>query len=131
MRRQGIVHTAFNDVLIVIADYFDMLYESDAARIEKLFHPNALYASATDGSILLLTMSEYRQVMAQRISPKSLGEQRRDAVEEIAFAGTVTATARLRCAIGPKFFTDFLTLVKLDERWQIISKVFHYDAIDA
>jgi Putative lumazine-binding len=32
----------------------------------------------------------------------------------------------LRCAIGPRLFTDFLTLIRLDGRWQVISKVFHY-----
>ncbi|MES2942024.1 MAG: nuclear transport factor 2 family protein, partial [Pseudomonadota bacterium] len=29
--------------------------------------------------------------------------------------------------IAPKFFSDFLTLIKLDGRWQIITKVFHYE----
>ncbi|MBA8905093.1 hypothetical protein HNQ95_000861 [Aminobacter ciceronei] len=45
----------------------------------------------------------------------------------IEFAGPVTAFAKLNCAIGRKHFTDFLTLVKLDGRWQIMSKVFHFD----
>jgi len=34
---------------------------------------------------------------------------------------------RAECSIGPKFFTDFLTLIRTDNRWQIISKVFHFD----
>jgi hypothetical protein len=29
--------------------------------------------------------------------------------------------------IRPKHFTDLLTLVHVDGRWQIISKVFHYE----
>jgi len=29
--------------------------------------------------------------------------------------------------IGPKFFTDLLTFVFVEGRWQIISKVFHFD----
>jgi hypothetical protein len=33
----------------------------------------------------------------------------------------------VRCAIGTKRFTDFLTLIKLEGRWQIISKVFHFE----
>ncbi|WP_429097677.1 nuclear transport factor 2 family protein [Aminobacter sp. BE322] len=43
------------------------------------------------------------------------------------FAGPVTAFVRLNCAIGPKPFTDLLSLVKVDGRWQIVSKVFHFD----
>jgi hypothetical protein len=45
----------------------------------------------------------------------------------IEFAGPVTAFVRAECAIGAKFFTDLLTFVFVDGRWQIISKVFHYD----
>jgi Putative lumazine-binding len=121
--------SAFDEVLAVIRRYFDMLHASDAGEIPEIFHEKALYASVTDGSLVHLTMEEYVKVMAARASPRSRGEQRRDAVEEIAFAGSVTATARLRCAIGPKHFTDLLAFVKLDGRWLIISKVFHYDLL--
>lgn len=33
----------------------------------------------------------------------------------------------VECAIAPKYFTDLLTLVRVDDRWQIIAKVFHYE----
>jgi Putative lumazine-binding len=39
----------------------------------------------------------------------------------------VTAVARVECAIGAKRFTDILSLIRLDGRWQIISKVFHFE----
>jgi hypothetical protein len=39
----------------------------------------------------------------------------------------MTAVARVECSIGVKFFSDFLTLIFIDDQWRIISKVFHYD----
>ena len=39
----------------------------------------------------------------------------------------MTALARVECSIGPKHFTDLLTLVHVGGRWQIIAKVFHFD----
>ena len=45
----------------------------------------------------------------------------------IDFAGPVTALARVECAIAERHFTDFLSLVHVDGRWQIMAKVFHYD----
>jgi hypothetical protein len=42
----------------------------------------------------------------------------------------VTAFARVECVIAPESFTDLLTLVRLDGRWQIISKVSHYETED-
>ncbi|WP_409934585.1 nuclear transport factor 2 family protein [Mesorhizobium amorphae] len=74
-----------------------------------------------------LTMQEYFPVVDKRPSPASRGEPRADRIVSIEFAGPVTAFVRLNCAIGPKFFTDLLTLIHVDGRWQIISKVFHFD----
>jgi hypothetical protein len=48
-------------------------------------------------------------------------------VVSVELAGPVTAVARVDCRIAPKSFVDILTLVRVDERWQIISKVFHFE----
>jgi hypothetical protein len=39
----------------------------------------------------------------------------------------VTALARVECAIGAKRFTDLLNFIRLDGRWRLIAKVFHFD----
>lgn len=121
-------HSAeFQAVAAVIADYFDGLYHSDVKRLERVFHPKAHYVSVTDGTLLYRTMEEYFPIVAARPSPASRGEARADRILSIEFAGPLTARAVLNCAIGEKFFTDWLTFVKLDGRWQVMSKVFHYE----
>jgi hypothetical protein len=114
----------------VLRDYFDGLYFCDTKRLAMVFHPQATYANATEGTLLKLGMDEYFPIVAKREPPASRNETRRDRIISIEFAGPVTALARVECAIGPKFFTDLLTFVKLDGRWQIIAKVFHYDLIE-
>jgi hypothetical protein len=122
----------FNAVTAVLNDYFDGLYGSDTQLLRRVFHPAALYACASDGKLSTLTMKEYFPIVDQRQSPASRLEVRRDEIISLEFAGPVSAFARVKCAIGRKHFTDFLTLLYLDDRWQIISKVFHYDlAIEA
>lgn len=111
----------------VLATYFDGLYHSDTKRLGQVFHPRAIYACATDGKLLHLAMDEYFPIVDKRPSPASKGEARHDRILSIEFAGPVTAFARVECAIEPKHFTDFLTLVFVDGRWQIMSKVFHYE----
>ncbi len=32
----------------------------------------------------------------------------------------------MQIAIGPKLFTDYLNLLQIDGRWQIISKIYSY-----
>lgn len=116
----------FVEVARVLADYFDGLHHSDTAILRRVFHPAAQYACATDGNLLQLRMDEYFPIVDQRPSPASRSEPRDDRIVSIQFAGPVTAFAHVECSIRPKVFTDFLSLVKLDGRWQIIAKVFHY-----
>ncbi|ATQ43636.1 nuclear transport factor 2 family protein [Caulobacter mirabilis] len=107
--------------------YFDGLHHSDIDRLGRVFHPEAQYVCATDGTLTRLGMDEYLPMVAARPSPAGRGEARADAIGSIAFAGPVTAFVQAACAIGPKRFTDFLTFIKLDGEWRIIAKVFHYD----
>jgi hypothetical protein len=118
---------AFDEVAAVMSVYFDGLHHSDTARLREVFHPQANYACATDGTLLHLGMDEYFAVVDQRPSPATKGEPRDDHIVAIEFAGPVTAFVKATCTIRPKSFIDFLTLVKLDGRWQIVSKVFHYE----
>ena len=108
----------------VLHAYFDGLHHSDCAQLALVFHSRAIYATADETPFLFRTMDEYFPVIAKRISPASRGETRRDMIDEIRFAGENTAFAQVRCSIGQRDFVDFLTLVRTDERWQIISKVF-------
>lgn len=117
----------FADVLQVLHTYFDGLHHSDTVRLRQVFHPQAHYFCATSGELLHLDMAQYFPVVDKRPAPATLGQARADRVLSIEFAGPVTALARVQCSIEPKHFTDLLSLVKLDGRWQIISKVFHYD----
>ena len=122
---------AFGAITEVLQLYFDGLYHSDTTRLARVFHPRALYACASDGKLLHLDMQDYFPIVDKRPSPASRGEPRRDRILSVELAGPVTAFARVECAIGPKFFTDLLTLIHLDGRWQIISKVFHFDLLNS
>ena len=121
----------YGEVVEVLTRYFDGLYNSDADLLAQVFHAKAIYACATEGALQHLAMHEYLPMVKKRPSPASRQEPRRDRIVSIEFAGPITAFARVECAIGPKLFSDFLTFVFVDGRWQIIAKVFHYDVMDA
>ncbi len=121
------MNAPFDDVIAVLKDYFEGLYRSDMKILRRVFHPSAIYACATDEPLVMLRMDEYFPLVDKRPSPASRGEERTDRIISIQFAGPVTALARVECSISPKHFTDLLTLIQVDGRWQIISKVFHYE----
>jgi Putative lumazine-binding len=111
----------------VLQLYFDGLYHSDTRRLAQVFHPQALYATAVGDEPIVWRMDEYFPVVDARPAPAASGQTRTDRVLSIELIGPVTALAKLQCSIGPKHFTDLLTLIHVDGRWQVISKVFHYD----
>lgn len=120
----------FAGIEALLADYFDGLHHGDTGRLARAFHPRAHYVSATGGRFVHRTMEEYFPVVAARTAPAQAGEARRDELVSIAFAGPDAAAVRLRCAIADRLFTDLLTLVRLDGRWQIVSKVFHHEPLN-
>ena len=121
---------SFDEIRDLIGHYLDGLHRSDSDLLATVFDPAALYATATEGALTRLSMAEYLPIVAGRESPETRGEARTDAIESIEFAGPVTALARVQCSIGPKQFTDLLSLLRVGGRWQIIAKVFHFDLID-
>jgi hypothetical protein len=115
------------EIRALLQDYFDGLHFSDATRLGRVFHTSAMYVCATSGALQLLDMATYLPMVARRPSPASLGQAREDEIVSIEMAGPVTALARVHCTIAPKRFTDLLTLVRLDGRWQVLAKVFHFE----
>jgi hypothetical protein len=120
----GVMTPAFDEIVRVLQNYFDGLYEGDVEKLGRVFHPRAIYATADETPLLYRTMDEYFPVVAARQSPASRGEVRRDYIDSIDVAGENTALARVRCSIGTRDFVDLLTFVRIDGAWRIIAKVF-------
>lgn len=111
----------------VLKLYFDGLYHSDTQRLRRVFHPQALYATAVGDQPIVWHMDNYFPVVDARPAPVARVQPRTDRVLSIELIGPVTAHARLQCSIGPTDLIDLLTLIHVDGRWQVISKVFHYN----
>jgi hypothetical protein len=109
----------------VIQSYLDGLYESDAGKIASAFHPTSALTSVTDDGMLEITpRDEWLDKVRRRQSPKQRGLPRHDQVLSVDLVSPTMAYVKLKCAIPPRFFTDQLSLLKIDGRWQIAQKVF-------
>jgi len=120
--------TGTDDVKIiegVIQSYLDGLYESDADKIAGVFHPTSALTSVTnDGELIVTPRDKWLDKVRARPSPKQQGLPRHDQVLTIDLISPTMAYVKLKCAIPPRFFTDQLSLLKIDGRWQIAQKVF-------
>jgi hypothetical protein len=106
--------------------YFDGLYEGDTRKLGEAFHPAShLYSVGADGTAADLPRAEWFRMVDSRPSAKSKGDERRDRIVSIDLSGPATAFAKVECQLPPRYFTDYLTLLKIDGRWQVIAKAFH------
>ena len=110
----------------VLQTYFDGLYEGNTQKLGQAFHPAShLYSVGADGKAADFPRTDWFKMVESRKSAKDSGSERRDRIVSIDFSGPGTAFAKVECQIPPRYFTDCLTLLKSDGRWQVISKSFH------
>ena len=117
------------DALRTVQTYLDGLYAGDVDLLGEAFHEKARLFSATEDELVALDVPAYLAIVAGRPSPRSRGDARVDEIVEVSPAGPSTVHVRVRNRYLPKQFTDDLVIVEDRGRWQIISKVWHYDLI--
>ena len=115
------------EITAVLKNYLDGLHEGDLEKFERVFHP-AAHLYSTDGEALAdLPREAYFEMIRGRASPREQNLARYDRIVSIHKAGPNTALAIVNCAIPPRYFTDYLTLLRTTDGWQIVSKAFHTD----
>ena len=116
----------FSEITIALTDYFDGIFEGNIEKLDRIFHPDGRLNCVTDGTLFAVNKRDYLDIVSARASPMSSGAGRYDKIISIDMAGPGSAVAKVECAIPPRYFTDLLTMVKLDGQWQIINKTYHY-----
>ena len=104
--------------------YFDGLYEGDADKLASIFHEAAALTFEQDDRITVLPLAQWLKAVRERPAPRARDLARDDAVLLIDQSGPTTAFAKVRCQIPPRYFTDYLSLLKTDGRWLVVQKVF-------
>ncbi len=114
-----------NDLEQALQTYFDGLYEGDTEKLGRVFHDVSHLFSVTDGALADLPRAQWFELVRTRKSAQSQDLPRHDWVVHIDRSGPNTAFAKVQCQIPPRYFTDYLTFVKLADGWRIVSKTFH------
>lgn len=115
------------DITVLLGDYFDGLYDGDLEKFGRVFHPDCHLYSTDGASITDMSRAQYFELIGGRDSARSQGLKRHDRIVSIHKSGPDTAHAVVNCAIPPRYFTDYLTLMRTSDGWCIISKSYHTD----
>ena len=120
----------YNEISQALAPYFDGFYQGDVETLKRIFHANAHLYSAGDGPLQDDPMDAVYARVAGRTPPAANRQKRLDSILSIDKSGPESALVKVQIAIGEKLFTDYLSLLRIGGRWQIISKTYTYVPIE-
>ena len=106
--------------------YFDASFESDGEKMSKVFHPGAHVYGHTEDSALKDMDREFFINVVGSLPPGSANASfsREDEILSVDFTGENTAVALVKLRLGDIVFTDVLSLIRLDGKWTVISKLY-------
>ncbi len=108
----------------MLSDYFDAMHTQDMEKFDRVFHTNVVLYSAQTGELNRRPYDVYRDAVVNRESPQSKGEARNDKILMIDEISDTAAMAKVQLEMFGGVMQDYLTLIHIDGRWQIISKIW-------
>ena len=121
----------FDEIRALVTSYFDGLYDGDIALLSSIFHERSRLHVILEGKLVEIEFAPYMDIVRGRQSPRALGAERRDQVVTISQTTSDTAFVVVSLLLSGKSYTDHLSLLKDEGRWQIISKVYHLNTSPA
>jgi hypothetical protein len=119
---------ATTDALIdAIERYFDLMFDSDVSRFDRVFAPSAQLHGLRDGNLRLLPALEYRNALASGASPKSKNAPRQQEILLVDFASSAQAMVKVRVRVDTTLYLDYLSYHCIDGAWLITAKSFHIE----
>ena len=108
----------------MLADYFDAMHTQDMEKLDRVFHKDVVLYSAQTGELNIRPYAIYREAVVNRESPQSKGEARNEHILMIDEISNTAAIAKVQLEMFGGVMQDYLSLIHIDGRWQIISKIW-------
>ena len=111
-------------IVTLLDKYFDVIHEQDMELFDQVFHKDSVLYGVVDGELNIRPFDVYREIVANRESPASKGETRRDEILFVDQLNDYLALARVQLEMFGGVMQDYLNLVKVDGQWWIMAKMW-------
>jgi hypothetical protein len=107
----------------VVHLYVDGMALAHEGALRKAFHPRASIIGNYDGKVEWLSLEDFIDAVTAEGASTS-GSQALIQIESLDVTGDA-ATVKVVDEFAGMRFSDYLSLLKVDGRWLIVSKVYH------
>ncbi len=120
-------HPELSGLTDAVQRYFDLMYDSDVTRFDRVFRSSAQLHGFRDGQMTVWPAATFKEIIAGRPSPKSQHAPREEAILLVDFASPDQALVKVRVRINAAVFVDHLSYHRIDGDWLITAKAFHVE----
>jgi hypothetical protein len=110
--------------------YFDLMYDADITRFDRVFRPTAQLHGFRDGAMTMWPAAAYRDLLASRPSPRSAGAPRQEEILLMDLASESQALVKLRVRIHATSFIDYLLYHRIEGDWLVTAKSYHVERVE-
>ena len=111
----------------VIQDYFQGYQQADTKLIQNAFHADTRLLSVDNGKLDKTEMSDWLKSLEDR---RLRGDIRKGILKiESIDATDYAASVKVNITFPAFAFTDYLSLLKIDGKWLIVGKIYHFKEI--
>lgn len=119
--------TSTESLLEAVDGYFDLMYDYDVSRFDKVFADSSQLHGLRDGDLKLISANDFKTALASNPSPKSKGAPRHQEIMLVDFASPTQALVKVRVRIDTLQYIDYLSYHRVDDAWVITAKSFHIE----
>jgi hypothetical protein len=109
----------YEAIIGILNDYFDGLFEGDVEKLRSIFHADAWLK----GNNYRKTLNEWLAAVANRPVPRDEEMEYNFNIQSLEIIGD-QAMAKVDVPLLAAHFVDFLGLLKEDDHWKIVNKMY-------
>lgn len=111
----------------VVDRYIEGVRDGNVESLKQAFHPQSSMFGWKGKDLFVTPIQGLFDYIASTPAPAKSGEPTKFVITSIQVAGNAATVELAMDSYHQHDFTDFFQLVKAEDRWWIVSKLFHAD----
>lgn len=109
----------------VINLYIDGIHTGDVEMLRKAFHPKAMMYGTSPNVVTIVEIEGLYGYVAANNPPSKTGEPHQCFITSIQHAGNAAAVEMVEESAHGNDYINYFHLLKIDEKWVIVSKTYN------